>query len=189
MTTPSQPYCPYPQPVAASPSQPYYQSQTGPLGYPYYQQPAPVPATSQQAKRTPLLILMAIVVLVAVAGGGYYFLTRRSANVAGVWNMTLTYATPPSRTEDDHLDIQQNGDQLTVVVTLADPGANVEPLTLTGNMSGQDITMGSTVSGCTIRLTGTMSDSNDMAGSWATRCGTSSSYRASGTWSAKRVRL
>ena len=183
---PSQPYYPYPQPSAAPPSQPYYQQPpTGPTGYPYYQQPSLV--TPRKPNRSPLLILLAVVVLVAIAGGGWYFLSHRTANIAGTWDMTLTYASPSARIEDDHLNIQQNGDQLTVAVTLADSGANAEQVTLTGNLNGQDVTMGTTVSGCTIRLTGTVSDSNHMAGSWTTVCNNDPSESESGTWGATRI--
>lgn len=184
---PSQPYYPYPQPTAAPPSQPYYQQPTtGSPGYPYYQQP-PL-ATPQKPNRSPLLILLAVVVLVAIAGGGWYFLSHRTANIAGTWNMTLTYVSPSTRVDDDHLNIQQSGDQLTVVVTLADPNAGVEPLTLTGHVSGSDVEFDYAFQGCSLRMPGTASDSNHMAGSWTTTCGVGSSQTTTtGTWSAVRT--
>lgn len=178
---PSQPYYPYPQPAAAPPSQPYYQQP--PTGYPYYQQPSL--ATPRKPKWSPLLILLAVVVLVAIAGGGWYFLSHRTANIAGTWDITVTTTSPSARVEDDHLNIQQNGDQLTVVITAASNAS--ASLNMTGHVSGSDIEFDYTFQGCSLRMPGTVSDSNHMAGSFTVECGGDVSGNESGTWNATRI--
>src|SRR6185312_13500724 len=165
---PSQPYYPYPQPTPAPPSQPYYQQPpTGAPGYPYYQQPSL--ATPQKPNRSPLLILLAVVVLVAIAGGGWYFLSHRTANIAGTWDMTVTTTSPSARVEDDHLNIQQTGDQLTVVITAASNAS--ASLNMTGHVSGSDVEFDYAFQGCSLRMPGSVSDSNHMAGSLTVQCG------------------
>ncbi len=181
---PSQPYYPYPQSVAAPPpSQPYYQPQTGSPGYPYYQQPAP----PQQAKRSPLLILLAVVVLVAIAGGGWYFLSHRTANIAGTWQMTFTTTSPSYSVEDDHLTIQQNGDQVTVRDSTITPSGESVYLDLTGHVSGSDVEFDFVQQNCSLRMPGAVSDSNHMAGSWTTQCSSDPSETYAGTWKATRI--